>query len=253
MRPIIVKQASVLIVCFFVALLLVLVQSTDRNGGPEGIFGTTPATALEVPTKLPALLAHPLPPTLEAWEDPLEKGDYFEQIKPVEVGYLVWSEFPVKVFVDASGDSQGRWANAVKSAVQEWGKYLPLEVVGNDQEADIKILRRRPPLRRNSDGKLERARSAETLYEYYTRSSVNSPTVLLHRQKILISPLAEVMVLAAARHELGHALGIWGHSPRETDALYYSQVRNPPPISASDINTLKRIYQQPTRLGWAVD
>lgn len=253
MRPIIVKQASVLIVCFFVALLLVLVQSTGPNGGSEGFFGATPATALEVAPKLPTLLAHPLPPTLEAWDSPLENGDYFEQVKPVEVGYLVWSEFPVKVFVDSSGDSQGRWANAVRSAVQEWGKYLPLEIVADAEKADITILRRRPPLRRNSDGKLERARSAETRYEYYTRASVNSRAVLLHRQKILISPLAEVVVLAAARHEIGHALGIWGHSPKETDALYYSQVRNPPPISASDVNTLKRIYQQPTRLGWAVD
>jgi predicted Zn-dependent protease len=31
---------------------------------------------------------------------------------------------------------------------------------------------------------------------------------------------------------------------------YFSQVRNPPPISPRDVNTLKRIYQQPTSLGW---
>jgi len=55
---------------------------------------------------------------------------------------------------------------------------------------------------------------------------------------------------AAARHELGHALGIWGHSPQPTDALYASQVRNPAKISARDLNTLKRVYEQPTRLGW---
>jgi predicted Zn-dependent protease len=59
-------------------------------------------------------------------------------------------------------------------------------------------------------------------------------------------------VVAAARHELGHALGIWGHSPLQTDALYFSQVRNPPTISSSDVNTLKRVYQQPTSLGWSL-
>ena len=37
---------------------------------------------------------------------------------------------------------------------------------------------------------------------------------------------------------------------RETDVLYFSQVRNPPAISARDVNTLKRVYEQPTRLGW---
>ncbi|XTZ12993.1 MAG: peptidase, partial [cyanobacterium endosymbiont of Rhopalodia inflata] len=36
----------------------------------------------------------------------------------------------------------------------------------------------------------------------------------------------------------------------ETDALYFSQVRSLSPISVRDVNTLKKIYQQPTRLGW---
>ncbi len=59
-------------------------------------------------------------------------------------------------------------------------------------------------------------------------------------------------IQAAARHELGHALGIWGHSPVASDALYFSQVSDLVTISGRDINTLKRVYQQPTRLGWQV-
>ncbi len=30
----------------------------------------------------------------------------------------------------------------------------------------------------------------------------------------------------------------------------FGEVRNPAQVSARDINTLKRIYEQPTRLGW---
>ncbi|MCT7949264.1 peptidase [Ancylothrix sp. C2] len=253
MSPKIVKQASGLIVSLCVALLLVLIQSTGPNSGDKVFLDATPALASQQPPQLPTLKPHPLPDVLALWEDAANNGDYFEQVQPLEVGYLVWSKFPVKVFVDSSEGSQGRWATAVRLAVQEWAEYLPLEIVGDAEQADITILRRRPPLRMTADGKLDRARSAETRYEYYTRASVNSPAVFLHRQKILISPLAEVVVAAAARHELGHALGIWGHSPTETDVLYYSQVRNPPSISARDINTLKRIYQQPTRLGWPVN
>jgi hypothetical protein len=34
--------------------------------------------------------------------------------------------------------------------------------------------------------------------------------------------------------------------------MYFAQVRTPPVISARDINTLKRVYQQPTQLGWPI-
>jgi len=47
-------------------------------------------------------------------------------------------------------------------------------------------------------------------------------------------------------------LGIWGHSLLQTDIMYFSQVRKPPFISIRDVNTLKRVYEQPTSLGWSI-
>ena len=77
--------------------------------------------------------------------------------------------------------------------------------------------------------------------------------MLCHRFEITINPTQSGDYLrAAVRHEFGHALGIWGHSPEATDALYFSQTRTPAAISDRDLNTLKRIYEQPTRLGWWV-
>ncbi|MBA3924661.1 MAG: peptidase, partial [Nostocaceae cyanobacterium] len=70
---------------------------------------------------------------------------------------------------------------------------------------------------------------------------------------IILSPSQTGEYLSAAtRHEFGHALGIWGHSPLQTDTMYFSQVRHPPAISPRDVNTLKKIYAQPTSLGWTV-
>lgn len=242
----------------------------------------------QLPTTLPEPQAHPLPPALAGWQDARNSGDYFDRIKSVSVGYLIWSKFPITVYIEPlkSTDSSNAfstqrardWVRAVENAVQEWNQYLPLQVTQQAEGADIAIWRSTPPLRLERDTRssrdrdaqssgdrrapglvLGRARSAETRFDLYASRPASSqpnadqkPT-LAHRFTILLRPDQTSQYLeAAARHELGHALGIWGHSPRESDALYFSQVRNPPAISFRDINTLKRIYQQPTRLGWSL-
>ncbi|NEP09938.1 MAG: peptidase [Symploca sp. SIO1A3] len=215
---------------------------------------------------LPNPQTHPLPRTLEQWENPTGADDYFSEIKPTPAGYLVWSEFPVKVYVErpteppeasASAKRFQYWFDDVLKAVEDWSIHLPLNLVTQAEDADISILRSSPPLkpvlnRETGRFDLPRARSAEASYEFYLREAVDAPyPILSHKFTILLSPDHIVeQTTATARHELGHALGIWGHSPLETDALYFSKVRNPPPLSPRDINTLKQIYQQPTRLGW---
>lgn len=196
---------------------------------------------------LTATKSHPLPISLNQWQDLTNSGDYFEQVKLTEVGYLVWSQFPVKVYIDTIQLQEWLQVNA---AIQEWNNYLALQIVKKPEIADIKISFQTPPLRQTN---LLRARSALTTYELYIDRLSTSTPVLAHRCTIILSPnQPNKYIKAAALHELGHALGIWGHSSVKSDALYFSQVPNPPSISPRDINTLKRIYQQPTRLGWQI-
>jgi predicted Zn-dependent protease len=216
------------------------------------------------PSLLPTPQIHPLPATLVGW-NAADNSDYFAAIKPTSVGYLVWSQFPVKVYVEQATEVElspslrrfQDWVKAVMTAVEAWNEYLPLQVVNQREMADIVIMRSRPPLqasvnRETGQFNIPRARAAETRYEFYLRQNTSN-SVLSQRFTIQLSPDQTVdYTLATARHELGHALGIWGHSPVETDTMYFSQVRNPPSISARDINTIKRIYEQPTRLGWSV-
>ncbi|MBD3882539.1 peptidase [Phormidium tenue FACHB-886] len=218
----------------------------------------------------PALQSHPLPPTLAQWQDPGNQGDYFSAIAPTDAGYLVWSQFPVKVYVQSIDEAATplnqyernraqAWVSAVIQAVHDWTVYLPLEIVASPDEANIQVLRSVPPLQRLPAGaagnpaNLPRVRSAETRYELFVDRASNPP-LRSHRFTVRLSPIqTPAYTLATARHELGHALGIWGHSPTETDVMYFAQVRNPPVISVRDINTLKRIYEQPTQLGWNVE
>ncbi|MGF1480046.1 MAG: peptidase [Cyanophyceae cyanobacterium] len=207
-------------------------------------------------TTLPTLQSHPLPPSLAQWQATEE--NYFSAVASTPVGYLIWSEFPVKVYLErppltnaaASTQRFQQWVDAVQSAIQEWNRYFPLVAVEQPEIADIVIERSHPPRKVTvrEDGLLNipRARSAQTTYRFYLQQSI-----LSHRMLIQIRPgQSPAATQATARHELGHALGIWGHSPSPSDALYFSQVRDSPAISPRDINTLKKIYQQPTRLGW---
>ncbi len=175
-------------------------------------------------------------------------------------------------------DRSQEWFTAVKDAIQDWNTYLPLTIVSSSDAADITIWRRNPPLKvdrsalqhdaqrqadRSSGGSRQaetRARSAETQFTLFVAREAFPPgdptpgkPTLSHRMTIWLGMnQTQNYLRAAARHELGHALGIWGHSSNTADVMYFSQVRQPPPISDRDLNTLKRIYQQPTRLGWEI-
>ncbi|HAG81692.1 MAG TPA: peptidase [Cyanobacteria bacterium UBA12227] len=247
------KRLVWLAVGFITGLLVIFVS-----------LGLSPLRSITA-SSLPTPRTHPLPASLAQWQDSTSAGDYFTEVQLTPVNYLVWYQFPVKIYVDtptepaessASAQRFHNWFNTVLQTIQEWSIYLPLEVVTQSEGADIVIWRSRPPIQSSINPetrKLEviRARTAETRYEFYLRSVANEQQVLAHKFTIQLSPDQTVdYTIATARHELGHALGIWGHSPLETDSMYFSQVQNPPKISVRDINTLKRIYEQPTRLGW---
>jgi predicted Zn-dependent protease len=200
---------------------------------------------------LPELKTHPLPANLAQWQDNNRQGDYFDAVEMSSVGALIWSQFPVKIYVQSDRNS---WLSLVQQAIADWQSYIPLQEVNQPELADIIIKRELPPsgVRFNPEtNKLElpRVRSAITQYEIFVKENR-----LTHQMTIQISSnLADQSALAAARHELGHALGIWGHSPVETDVMYFAQTRDIPPISSRDVNTLKKVYQQATKLGWQLE
>lgn len=76
-----------------------------------------------------------------------------------------------------------------------------------------------------------------------TYTSYDSTTFEISKATIQIgSDLgSDSVTLATCSHELGHALGIGGHSPNETDLMYYAE-SGITTTSALDLNTLRTVY-----------
>ena len=211
---------------------------------------------------LPEAARHPMPTALEQWrtDSSVNSQDYFDTIQVSPVGHLIWSAFPVHVFypepdLNASPNQQQqqfKWQTAVEAAIAEWSAYIPLSRTETSDTADIIVLREAPPLQVSIDPdtgekRYSFGRNAETRYRFY----IDEQRYLRHQMTIHLSPHQRAIATKnTARNELGHALGIWGHSNNLEDALYVQQTSLDTGISDSDINTLKRIYQQPTQLGW---
>jgi predicted Zn-dependent protease len=193
---------------------------------------------------LPAPKPQPLP---ESLAQVAAGDDYFDRLQITPVGALLWTRFPVSVRIDLGNGTDARataWQQAVTQAIADWSPLLPLTQT-TEVNADITIHRASLPLRRLGDGKLAPVRFADTRFEFY-----NQDDRLRHRMVITLSPnQADRSLLSGARHELGHALGIWGHSDRPTDVMYSSQVAQPPQISDRDRATIRKVYEQSTRLG----
>jgi predicted Zn-dependent protease len=68
---------------------------------------------------------------------------------------------------------------------------------------------------------------------------------------VLVSPELRAPVLqATALHELGHAFGLWGHSPDPGDAMAVHQGQDPVlKLSARDLETLLWLRSQNASFG----
>lgn len=150
-------------------------------------------------------------------------------------------KMPLRVFI-TSGTGVPGWTPTMKSLVttgmQAWQNATYNQVrfiqTTDPQKADI-IVRWKKQLAHNRVG--------ENPFEYVgstiTRSDV---TIATHTPDGNPMPLSEIQ--KTATHELGHAIGIQGHSPNPSDIMYYSV--NPAQngsLSMRDTTTIRMLYK----------
>ena len=169
-----------------------------------------------------------------------ESADFFDSIQKYAGNTVVrWRDVPVRVHLPVG--SPDSWQRSLDSGIKRWNEYLPVRVVSATEQADVEVVwvNRLVPQ-----------------YLGITRLVIPSGqlkvTVFLLRPTYYLPQIPERVLQLAFLHELGHALGIFGHSTSKQDLMYASEItpgpKNKPSeihyagLSERDINTLKHIY-----------
>jgi predicted Zn-dependent protease len=170
-------------------------------------------------------------------------GDYLSLIRTMGPGiYPHWSTYPVRIHLPQ--DCPDTWRKELESGVESWSKSVPLSIVASSESSDIEVIWVNHLVPRL----LGIARVIVTDGKMRSQIFLLRPTFYL--REVPERALAQVFM-----HELGHALGLAGHSDTKSDIMYpieitpdgkttFAPSRNAL-ISPRDVNTLKQVYSSP--------
>jgi tetratricopeptide (TPR) repeat protein len=160
-------------------------------------------------------------------------------------GHLYWwhkNGKPIKVFMSSVDCPDPKLLEIVRKAFDAWSNasnQIWFEFVGDPKKADMKILWTADVKQVHDPGEGGEARCE------YTDDRIDKAQVMfLTTRMIMHGELMPEKTRWFALHEIGHALGLLGHSPNHEDIMYwacpgtFAEVK----LSPRDIQTIQMLY-----------
>ncbi|MBS1994285.1 MAG: tetratricopeptide repeat protein [Cyanobacteria bacterium SZAS LIN-3] len=160
------------------------------------------------------------------------------------------SRMPLKIYMKPGGDVPGykpEYDDIVRQAFADWQATAPdlikFVYVPSPGDADITVAWTNDPSKMISS-----AEGGHALVVPSNNGIMKSDITLLSRSATTHQPLGPNQVRHLALHEIGHALGIFGHSPRAGDIMYgiVLPTENVSNLSERDKHTMLALYSAQT-------
>ncbi|MBX9689748.1 MAG: tetratricopeptide repeat protein [Candidatus Obscuribacterales bacterium] len=160
------------------------------------------------------------------------------------------SRFPLKVFIEpVEGELDGFDSNyntILKKAFYDWAQKTQQKVkfqfVDSPERCDIHCFWT------NDDEKLgDGTEAGETELRFFGHAIAHVEMALRAKELPGDFPYTENAVTTTCRHEIGHALGVLGHSASAADAMYFTipLADESRAISSRDVATILALYRKP--------
>ncbi len=172
--------------------------------------------------------------------------DYFNHITVFSDGKITrFTQMPVRVHIAPTPiavEGVETYLESFRYAMREWevaaDGQIQFQEVASTANADIRVRWQRSGLTRIIDtalGRTELTRLSETDFEV--------DVVLSLRESGSAALLSQEKMRTVCLHELGHAIGLWGHSPDSADVFFFAATAQRP--TDRDKATLQKVYATP--------
>lgn len=174
-------------------------------------------------------------------------GDNYIEQAPINNQIIRWEKFPLKVAIEVDNNVPAYYRQSILKAMEQWQISVPfVKFTLENKQADIiiKVL----PMPENICDEKECKYVAGFTVPDYKGNHLKKMTITLYSKDPKGNFFSDKEIYNTTVHELGHALGIMGHSYSIGDLMYMGTFYSPVNasfqyLSTKDINTITLLYK----------